>query len=212
MRASDGTLRYNAKLAARPLLTQSVTTAVLFATGDVTAQQLVEKRGLAKHDVTRTGRMALYGGCECPAAARPGAPHRMLTGAGFFGPVATTWFGILARRVTLRNARLETLARVACDQTLFAPVMIGAFLSSMAAMEGASPKERLETKWWPALQANWMLWPFVQFVNFTFLPLQHRVLFANVISIGWNSYLSWVNSRPADEVDEKKAEAVPMGL
>jgi protein Mpv17 len=56
--------RYNARLAARPLLTQSVTTAVLFATGDVTAQQLVDKRGLEKHDLARTGRMALYGGCK----------------------------------------------------------------------------------------------------------------------------------------------------
>jgi protein Mpv17 len=41
-----------------------VTTAVLFATGDITAQQLVEKKGVKDHDLTRTGRMALYGGCE----------------------------------------------------------------------------------------------------------------------------------------------------
>lgn len=167
---------YNGRLAARPLLTQGVTTAVLFATGDLTAQQLVEKKGLKNHDVARTSRMALYGGCV-------------------FGPVATTWLGFLARRVTFRNARVETLARVAADQTLFAPVMIGVFLGSMATMEGKSPKERLDTTWWPALKANWMLWPFVQFVNFTFLPLQYRLLFANVISIGWNSYLSWVNSQ-----------------
>jgi protein Mpv17 len=52
------------KLAARPILTQSVTTAVLFATGDTMAQQLVEKKGLEKHDLARTGRMALYGGGE----------------------------------------------------------------------------------------------------------------------------------------------------
>lgn len=114
---------------------------------------------------------------------------------GFFGPVATTWFGLLARKVTLKNPRVETLARVACDQILFAPVMIGAFLSSMATMEGASAKDRLEKTWWPALKANWMVWPIVQTVNFTFLPLQHRVLFANVVSIGWNSYLSWINSQ-----------------
>lgn len=50
------------KLASRPILTQSVTTAVLFATGDTMAQQLVEKKGLEKHDLARTGRMALYGG------------------------------------------------------------------------------------------------------------------------------------------------------
>ncbi|OAA37683.1 Mpv17/PMP22 [Metarhizium rileyi] len=167
---------YNARLAARPLLTQSVTTAVLFATGDITAQQLVEKKGIEGHDLTRTGRMALYGGCV-------------------FGPVATTWFGFLARNIRFKNPRVETLARVACDQTLFAPVMIGAFLSSMATMEGASAKERLEKTWWPALKTNWMVWPFVQTINFTFLPLQHRVLFANIVSIGWNSYLSWVNSQ-----------------
>lgn len=120
--------------------------------------------------------MALYGGCV-------------------FGPVATTWFGFLARRVTLKNRHVETLARVACDQTLFAPVMIGVFLGSMAKMEGADPKERLEKAWWPTLQTNWMLWPFVQVINFTFLPLQYRLLFANIVSIGWNSYLSWVNSQ-----------------
>lgn len=56
--------RYNGRLAARPLLTQSITTAVLFATGDITAQQLVDQRGLEKHDFARTGRMALYGGGE----------------------------------------------------------------------------------------------------------------------------------------------------
>ncbi|PHH67067.1 hypothetical protein CDD81_4462 [Ophiocordyceps australis] len=169
---------YNARLAARPMLTQSVTTAILFATGDITAQQLVEKRGAAKHDLVRTGRMALYGGC-------------------IFGPVATTWFGFLARRVRLPNPKLETLARVAIDQTVFAPVMISVFLSSMATMEGASAKERLNKAWWPALKANWMLWPFVQVINFGFLPLQHRVLFANIVSIGWNCYLSWINSQPA---------------
>jgi protein Mpv17 len=50
------------KLAKSPLLTQSITTAVLFATGDTMAQQLVEKKGLKNHELARTGRMALYGG------------------------------------------------------------------------------------------------------------------------------------------------------
>jgi len=35
---------------------------VLFATGDIMAQQLVEKKGLKNHELARTGRMALYGG------------------------------------------------------------------------------------------------------------------------------------------------------
>jgi protein Mpv17 len=50
------------KLASRPILTQSITTAVLFATGDTMAQQLVEKKGWKNQELARTGRMALYGG------------------------------------------------------------------------------------------------------------------------------------------------------
>lgn len=56
--------RYQAKLVSRPLLTQVVTTAILFGTGDVIAQQAVDKKGLEKHDLARTGRMVLYGGGE----------------------------------------------------------------------------------------------------------------------------------------------------
>jgi hypothetical protein len=35
---------------------------ILFSTGDVLAQQLVEKRGFDKHDPIRTARMGAYGG------------------------------------------------------------------------------------------------------------------------------------------------------
>ncbi|KAK1450788.1 sym-1 [Colletotrichum cuscutae] len=167
---------YQARLAARPLLTQSITTAILFATGDITAQQLVDKRGLEKHEWARTGRMALYGGA-------------------IFGPVATTWFKFLQNNIVLKNKNAEMLARVAVDQGVFAPVMISVFLSSMATLEGGSIKEKLDKNYKTALTSNYMLWPFVQVVNFKFVPLHHRVLFVNVISIGWNSYLSFLNSQ-----------------
>ncbi|KAK3907011.1 hypothetical protein C8A05DRAFT_40197 [Staphylotrichum tortipilum] len=166
---------YQARLAARPLFTQAVTTSILFAVGDLTAQQLVEKRGIEKHDFTRTGRMALYGGVV-------------------FGPAAATWFKFLSRHVNLRSPNATILARVACDQGIFAPTFIGVFLSSMAVLEGGSPKEKLEKSYTDTLLTNWMIWPFVQMVNFKLVPLHHRLLFVNVISIGWNSYLSFVNS------------------
>ncbi|KAL1879336.1 hypothetical protein VTK73DRAFT_7173 [Phialemonium thermophilum] len=166
---------YQARLAARPLLTQAVTTSVLFGVGDVVAQQLVEKKGLEKHELARTGRMALYGGT-------------------IFGPAAATWFRFLQRNVNFKSANATILARVACDQGLFAPTFIGVFLSSMAVLEGVSPKEKLEKYYANALKTNYMVWPFVQLVNFKLVPLDHRLLFVNVISIAWNSYLSYLNS------------------
>ncbi|KAI0473796.1 hypothetical protein GGR56DRAFT_649066 [Xylariaceae sp. FL0804] len=167
---------YQAKLAARPLLTQSATTAVLFAVGDITAQQVVEKRGFDKHEFARTGRMFAYGGA-------------------IFGPAATTWYKLLSQRVVLPGRpRAEMVARVACDQLLFAPTFIGVFLSSMALMEGGAPRDKLASAYRPALTANYAVWPWVQMANFTLVPLQHRVLAVNVVSIGWNCFLSMVNS------------------
>ncbi|QDS71184.1 Protein required for ethanol metabolism [Venturia effusa] len=171
---------YQAKLASRPLLTQSLTTMVLFATGDTLAQQGVERRGLANQDLKRTGRMALYGGA-------------------IFGPAATTWFSFLQRRVILGNnpsSNATILTRVALDQLIFTPANLLCFLSSQAVMEGTSPRAKIESTYGTAITKNWMVWPWVQLVNFKVVPLEHRVLVVNVVSLGWNCYLSYLNSQP----------------
>lgn len=58
------------------------------------------------------------------------------------------------------------------------------FLNTMALLEGSDPKEKLNSAYWPALRANWYVWPAVQFVNFKYVPLDLRVLVVNIISLG----------------------------
>ena len=69
----------------------------------------------------------------------------------------------------------------------------------MAIMEGSSPKDKLESTYATALTKNWMVWPFVQAINFKLVPLHHRVLVVNVVSLGWNCYLSFLNSQGGKE-------------
>lgn len=104
--------------------------------------------------------------------------------AGIFGPAATTWFGFLVRRVNLPSKNGTIVARVACDQFLFAPVNMTVFLSSMAYMEGNSPTQRLKDAFVPGYQKNLMIWPWVQFANFKYVPAEMRVLVVNIISLG----------------------------
>lgn len=102
-----------------------------------------------------------------------------------FGPLATKWFGFLQNRVRIPSSpNAEILARVGLDQTVLAPTNLFMFLSSMAIMEGSDPQKKLESTYWNALSKNWMLWPFVQIINFKFVPLHHRVLVVNVVSLG----------------------------
>lgn len=147
------------------------------------AQQAVEKVGVEKHNLARTGRMALYGGGRSPFASL-GCHMLKNLFVAVFGPAATTWFKFLQQKINLQNKNLTIAARVLTDQTVFASTNLFCFLSSMAIMEGTSPKDKLESAYWPALQKNWMLWPAVQAVNFKLVPLEHRVFVVNIVSLG----------------------------
>ena len=123
--------------------------------------------------------------------------------AAIFGPLATTWFGFLQRRVVFPGRpNTEIFARVGLDQTILAPGNLFLFLNTMALMEGSSASEKLESTYWPALSRNWMIWPVVQFINFKYVPLELRVLVVNIVSLGWNCYLSYLNSSGKSDDEE----------
>jgi protein Mpv17 len=73
----------------------------------------------------------------------------------------------------------------------------------MSYLEGASVKGRLESTYPTALKSNWMVWPWVQLANFGFVPLEHRVMVVNVVALGWNCYLSYLNNQGS----QKKGDA-----
>ena len=155
---------------------------MLFATGDTLAQQVVEKKGFANHDLARSGRMALYGGGKLCSELSVGAQANLCP--AIFGPAATKWYQFLQRRINLPNHNATIAARVLADQTVFATTNLFCFLSTMAILEGSSPKEKLKKSYFTGLKANWFVWPAVQAINFSIVPLQHRVLVVNIVSLG----------------------------
>ncbi|CDH49613.1 protein sym1 [Lichtheimia corymbifera JMRC:FSU:9682] len=177
---------YNKLLARQPILVQSITTAFLFATGDVVAQQYVERKGMENHDTSRTMRMAVFGGC-------------------FAGPVLGNWYRFLELNVKGSTPIKALVKKVAVDQFLCAPVFIGIFFSAQGLLEGKSVneiKEKLQQGYTTAVLANYKLWPAVQLVNFYAVPLYYRLAVTNVVAIGWNAYLSNVNQRSSSSVPQ----------
>ncbi|OZJ02538.1 hypothetical protein BZG36_04143, partial [Bifiguratus adelaidae] len=167
---------YNRQLSRRPILVQSLSTSLLFAAGDIIAQQAVERR--SQHDFSRTGRLGLFGGLVA-------------------GPALANWYRYLDRVIQMEPVK-ALFTRVALDQILFAPCFIGTFFTVQGAMEGQSlPQitQRLREGYPDALKNNYKLWPMVQIVNFYLVPLNHRLMVVNTIALGWNTYLSLLNQR-----------------
>jgi protein Mpv17 len=129
---------YTSLLARRPMLGNILTSGVLFATGDVLAQQAIEK--VDKHDYQRTARIVGWG-------------------AGAFAPAVTVWFRTL-ERIKFKSAIGTTATRVGLDQFAFAPMVLSAFFTVMTLLEGKGMAD-VEKKWKadfvPTLQTNWMV-------------------------------------------------------
>ncbi|KAL7423907.1 Protein required for ethanol metabolism [Cryptotrichosporon argae] len=178
---------YSNFLKRSPMLGNIVSSGVLFATGDVVAQQLVEKKG-SQHDLVRTGRIVAWG-------------------AGIFAPAVTVWFRTL-ERLPIRGKWPATLARVGLDQFVFAPCILTGFFTVMTLLEGKdlnAVREKWRSSFVPTLQTNWMVFIPFQIFNM-FVPLQYRLLAINGVNIPWNAFLSLQNAKSKGAEPAKAAK------
>ncbi|KAF9550060.1 hypothetical protein CPC08DRAFT_768975 [Agrocybe pediades] len=171
---------YNSALLRRPMLTQCLTAGVLFGTGDIVAQQLVEerKKGVG-HDWARTARLTFYGTC-------------------LFGPCMTKWYELL-NRIQFATPTKALVYRVWLDQAILTPVAVAFFYGSMSILEG-KPQEargRIEAAYVPTIVRNWAVYIPTQIVNFSLVPPHLRLVVVSVVSLFWNTYLSAANAANA---------------
>ncbi|XP_064381867.1 protein Mpv17-like [Halichondria panicea] len=179
---------YVSILDSRPLLTQAITTGVVCGLGDVIAQSCVEGRRWKQYSLQRTAKMAAIGLC-------------------FTGPVLRTWFLTLDKYLGPSTTSAVVLKKVFLDQVAFAPLLVGSLLSLFALSQSLSishVKEKLRGDYFNLLFASYKLWPFVQVVNFYFIPLKFRVNFLNIISLFWNTYVAWLANRPLPNQQDDK--------
>ena len=81
-------------------------------------------------------------------------------------------------------------------------VMICFFFSVSETLAGKRPheiKEMLQERYVQTLITNYKIWPLAQTLNFTFVPIQHRVGFVQIVAIFWNAYLSWMANKPSPD-------------
>uniref|UniRef100_A0A7N6AG61 Mitochondrial inner membrane protein Mpv17 n=1 Tax=Anabas testudineus TaxID=64144 RepID=A0A7N6AG61_ANATE len=154
---------YQALMNKYPWTVQIVTAGSLVGVGDVISQQVIERRGLAQHNVRRTARMMSIGFC-------------------FVGPVIGSWYKVLDKLV-VGGSKSAAMKKMLVDQLCFAPCFLGAFLCITGALNGLTVEENVAK-----LKR---LWPPVQIANFYFIPLHHRLAVVQVVAVAWNSYLTW---------------------
>jgi len=162
-----------------PWKTQMIQTGALMAAGDVIAELAIERKSIEELELLRVGRFACIG-------------------TFIMGPALRTWFTFLDKLVGNKGWSAP-LKKVALDQGLYAPFIIGVFMLSNGALQGMSRVEieaHFALKYLDCLRTGYKLWPFVQIVNFYLVPVQYRILLVQIIALGWNTFLAWKVNEP----------------
>ena len=111
------------------------------------------------------------------------------------------------------SSRIVSLAtKVTVNQIVFTPVFNSYFFGMQSLLSGDTfleAWERIKRTVPTSFINSCKLWPAVTAFSFTYIQPQYRALFAGVIAVGWQSYLSWLNQRAANEERFKKSSQAP---
>ncbi|KAL0103462.1 hypothetical protein PUN28_017603 [Cardiocondyla obscurior] len=112
------------------------------------------------------------------------------------GPTTTMWYRILDKYIGSKGHSV-VIKKVVCDQMLFAPSFVGVLLVAIGICQEKNIEElkiKLSNEYKDILLNNYKLWPMVQLVNFSFVPLQYQTLVVQSVALLWNSYISYRTS------------------
>lgn len=113
------------------------------------------------------------------------------------GPTVRIWYGVLNRHVGAQG-KTVAMKKVLLDQCIFAPSFLYILLCLVGATQGKSwkvIKGDVERNYFDVLKANYYIWPWVQLVNFYYVPLHYQVLVVQSVALFWNTYISWKTNR-----------------
>ena len=178
---------YNNALKNRPLLTKGLTGMTLAGSGDLIAQNF-EKRSGAQKSSFASNRDPL---------------RRFLVFAafGFFwtGPFNHYWLGYLSRRFPVDAGRKAFVQKMLVHHFFWNPfIYFPFFFAFNGYFLGLSRKEFEE--WVKRDYVSNLLWCYIVWgpttaIIFNKVPEHLQSVFMSVLSLGWNSFLSWKSNR-----------------
>ncbi|KAF7880435.1 uncharacterized protein EAF02_007281 [Botrytis sinoallii] len=113
------------------------------------------------------------------------------------------WFMFLSNNFNYSSKAISLATKVGVNQMFFTPIFNTYFFGMQSLLSGDSLPdvvERVKRTVPTSMMNSIKLWPAVTAISFAWIPQEHRSIFAGVIAIGWQTYLSFLNRRVEGEM------------
>ncbi len=175
------------------LLTNSLISALMGTVGDAIQQHydlLAHPNSDIDKDATKTNNYVSKNGFNYIRSLH-------MTCAGFTtGLVSHYWYIYLDKFLGTRKNIFIITKKVLLDQIIFSPINLLVYFSTLGLCERSGVQrisdELVEKGFEQIYVVEWIVWPPMQFFNFYVLPLRYRILFDNIISLGFDIYSPYV--------------------
>ena len=170
---------YDTALIEKPYVTKAITAFLIAGAADLSCQTSLQNRSIfckdsvftfgssiETVDYSRLAVMALY--------------------AGIISSVVHQWLFFLSR---FKSPAI----RMFIDQMVFAPIGTATCIAVTATFLGDRSllgREKFLSTWSDIIFANYAVWPLLQWINFSKIPLRYQILFSNVAGFFWTIFLS----------------------
>jgi protein Mpv17 len=156
-----------------PLLRASLTSGILYSIGDITTQTISLEKG-SEIDVNRVAKFAL-------------------TGSLLHGPYFLYGFRLLDSKFPGASLK-RALSKALLGQVFLFPPFVSLLLTFTYLLEGSNMetvRQEFKDKFININVNGLLVWPIANVINFRYIPSHYRVLYVNLIGLGWNTYLSF---------------------
>ena len=166
---------YSKMLSEKPLTTRMATWGFLFGLGDLICQGIEQQE---KEELM--------------------IDKRRLTRFSFFGwflaaPVLNYQYARILPMISPKTTPSAILTKLSFDQIIFTPVYISYIFIILALLEGKRIEDGVDSvknKMRPTMIQCWKVWPLVQLINLSLIPVKYNLLVINIVQVWWNAYLS----------------------